>query len=189
MSAFNPHHIPEAVRAARSAYFRRNGHRQGETYTRLSEMTELPASTLRSMIAPAGTKTILMDAYSRRAGERLYWDQEVAVPAFPEVYKYVGIGDSDEDLVADRDLWRAGVEMNDETALAVVRQARCELEEATKFASQPTRETCGCIGYHARTCAQHDRLTSQRLFQARAEAFRERWVSQLRLKYLGETPI
>jgi hypothetical protein len=141
------------------------------------------------MIAPAGTKTIKMDAYSARAGDRIYWDQEVAVPAFPEIYKYVAIGDSDEDLVADRDLWRANVSMDDETALAIIRQARVEINEATKYALHEKRESCGCVGYYKKPCAKHDHLTCQRLFETRAETFREHWVNRLRFQHLGEMPI
>jgi hypothetical protein len=189
MTHLNANEVADAVRTVRSAYFRQNGHREGECYTRLAELTGLPAWALRQMVAPAGIKTIQMDAYSRRAGQRLYWDQEVAVPAFPEAYKYIAIGDSDEDLVADRDLWRAGVDMDDETALAVIRQARTELDETRKYALHEKREACGCIGYYGRPCANHDRLTCERLFQSRAEVFREHWVNRLRLQYLGETPI
>lgn len=181
--------VPQAVRSARSAYFNRNAHHQGESYTRLAELTELPAWALRQMVAPAGIKTIQMNAYSRREGQRLHWDQEVAVPAFPEVYKYLAIGDSNEDLVAERDLWCAGVKMDDETALAVIQQSRREIDEAQKYALHEKREACGCIGYYGRPCAKHDRSTCQRLFQTRAEIFREQWINQLRLQYLDEIPI
>jgi len=185
MNHTNMEQIPDEVLQARAEYFRLRGHRAGETYTNLASTTGLDAEDLRHSIKPAGTKILFMDAWSRRASRRVEWEQRVDVPAFPDLYRYIASGDLDEDLIDQRELWCAGIELGRPVARHLVTYARRELQYALELRLVNVWEKCGCYGYRCTPCAMHSVSECVNQFRQRMEELREAWSVKIREAHLG----